>query len=186
MFFHGFEYSADGKWKNEPNATIDFTDDFYKFFPVPTDVSGYVHYVTMSRANCRQNNGFNSAQPETNAIYINTHNGFEMGQLILSNCIKNDDGTFTVRDGGKPEIQYNLQQDINALPQIWNGNNVFENPLLQHSRISDDSYNGTVSGLAFLNNKRIGFGGWYYLGEIYRRFNLSGRRYRLFQESNKR
>lgn len=164
-FFVRSEYSENGKFDNTANGEIIFDYDFYKNLekptstktftpPNPTVTPGGPYYVTMTRQNAKDGNGYNTMKQEPSTNWKNVHDDFDMGQLIISNTYKNSDGSYSVVTGLKPEIGFNLQQDINALPN---------NPSNGLSRIHDDTYSGIVYGIAYLNNKRIGYGAYNYV-----------------------
>jgi hypothetical protein len=82
-----------------------------------------------------------------------------MGRLLLNNCVKNDDGTYTVAtdsEGNKLliDLSYKIEQDYQNLP-------LGKNTLKRF--IYDDTWKGTVKNIGFLNDKKIGFGAYYCL-----------------------
>ncbi|MDR3293665.1 MAG: hypothetical protein LBT20_06145 [Clostridiales bacterium] len=116
-------------------------------------VAGGPYNATMTRKNCQQDNGYNYDVQASSVDMKNRHYGFELGQLVLNNTVKNSDGTYTVATGKLPSLFFNLTQDINSLP-LYIANSATVN------EISDDTWSGAVKDTN-INGKKIGKGAYY-------------------------
>ncbi len=106
-------------------------------------------YVSLNRVNCKQDNGFDPSAYDSQTDF---HEGFELGDLVVSGCVHNNDGSYTTAEGQGPVLQYRLLNNPDAL-KTYGGVNLKNN-------LNSDTYNGSVYGTN-ISGKTIGKGAYY-------------------------
>jgi hypothetical protein len=161
-YFIRSEFSGNGQFSNAPNGEIVISENFYTSLPAPENIGnkddiilpGGPYYASMTIRNCKEGNGYDYSQQDESAARIAAHDGWEMGRLMISNCLQKTDDTYTVASNAAARISFALEQDPTALPKT-DGVDLKE--------IEDDNYSGNVRDANGLNGKRIGQGAVYYM-----------------------
>lgn len=107
--------------------------------------------LSLKRENCKQDNGFDPSAQDTGADG-NHHNGFELGELLVSNCSQNGNGNFTAIPGQGPSLKYKLLCNPADLKTYGWG--------IESNYLNDDTYTGSVYGTN-INRSKIGKGAYY-------------------------
>lgn len=107
--------------------------------------------IQLERTLCKLDTGFNTTlNPDDVENAQNRHNGFEIGEVILSGCLRNSDNTYRIV-ADNISFTYKLLVDINGIPTVTSEKKHY---------IYSDTYNGTIIGTN-ISGTKIGRGAYY-------------------------
>lgn len=113
----------------------------------PTDI-----VADFKRMSSKNDCGYDINNPETDANWISRHNGWELGEIVLSGVGKNELNKYSIPVDGKLSISYRLLQDPNSLPISQSG--------VSHLKLGDDKWTGAISGTS-IKGSIIGKGAYW-------------------------
>lgn len=149
-----YEYSHNGNFGSNKQKILYFDEsviesinlnDSLEYRGTAPEIPSSPQHIEGDRHMCAVDTGYD-LKTDGNSSDAEDHNGFEIGHITMYGCVKNDNGTYTIKDLDDFQIQYKFDEDPKKLPS--------KNELY----ISDDTEKNVIG--SDIQNEKIGKGAY--------------------------
>lgn len=123
-----FTYEKEGELVFDTDAAIAYASSHTPTEKVVTkEVTAEKIDLSLTRHNCNEGNNFDKRYEEENATWRSRHDNYELGQLSLYGCVKQEN-TYVVVEPSELALRYQVTQNLNRLPLVGNaeGTNLYD------------------------------------------------------------